>query len=199
MRYVIHVVQCHKMQTAYSILNSSNESVDFLDDLARDIYRSIRAIPANIFRFDEYCRTILDKIRALPESHFPLAFVMWCKVVCNHLYIDNGTKSVNLFILNKVLNTTIDILYHPSAQFIYEDPKFPNQLYKFLENICKKNNGRNSILAIQIIGKIYMGSSNYNIYKKKFMQTIKMELLSKAWHPRRIVKLLDAGISPDDM
>jgi hypothetical protein len=187
------------MQSAYTILNSPNEPTECLDDLARDIYHNIRAIPANIFRFDEYCNNILHKIRALPESHFPLAFVIWCKVMCNQLFVDNGIKTLNLFILDRVLNTTNDILYHPSAQYIYEDPLFPNQLYKLLQNICKKNEGRNSILAIQIIDKIYRGSSNYNIYKKCFMQTIKIELLEKAWHPRRIIKLLDAGILPDDM
>lgn len=186
-----------KMETAYNFLRT--DSSENHDELTLWMYLHIRGVPNNVFRFPQYCKEIVGKFRALPETHYPLAFVLWCKTMCTRLTVDDGEVTTNYDILNNILNATSDILYLPHGHLIYMDENFQTVLSTYLTQICEQHRGRNRILVSDLIGEIRLRSIEYIQNKNKFINTIRGELMEKTWHPVRVERLINLGVSPEDM
>jgi hypothetical protein len=143
------------MESAYNFLRT--DAVEKQDELILWIYLHIRGVPNNVFRFEQYCRELVGKFRALPETHYPLAFVLWCKTMCTRLTVDDGESTKNYDILMSILNATSDILYLPHGHLIYADSNFPKALGTYLKQICDQHKGRNGLLANDLVGEIRLG------------------------------------------
>jgi hypothetical protein len=89
------------MESAYTFLRT--DSVEKQDELTLWMYLHIRGVPNNVFRFEQYCRDLVGKFRALPETHYPLAFVLWCKTMCTRITADDGQVTANYDILTSIL------------------------------------------------------------------------------------------------
>jgi hypothetical protein len=143
-----------RMESAYSFLRT--DTVEQQDELITWIYLHIRGVPNTVFRFEQYCRDLVGKFSALPETHYPLAFVLWCKTMCTRLTVDNGQTTLNYDILTNILNATSDILHQSHGRLIYTDPNFPQTLGTYLTKICDEHKGRNRLLANDLIAEIRM-------------------------------------------
>jgi hypothetical protein len=185
------------METAYAFLRT--DAVEKQDELILWIYLHIRGVPNNVFRFEQYCRDLVGKFRALPETHYPLAFVLWCKTMCTRVTVDDGQTTANYDILTSILNATSDILHLPQAHLIRADANFPVALGAYLKTIADQHKGRNGLLANDFIAEIRLRTVEHAQAQRTFMSTIRGELLEKAWHPSRVMRLMEMGIEPEDM
>lgn len=185
------------MESAYSFLRT--DTVEKQDELILWIYLHIRGVPNTVFRFDQYCRDLVGKFRALPETHYPLAFVLWCKTICTRITVDDGQTTTNYDILTTILNATSDILHLPQGHLIYADANFPQTLGAYLTRICNEHKGRNRLLANDLIAEIRLRLVEHTQAQRAFISTIRTELMEKAWHPARVVRLMEQGIEPEDM
>jgi len=185
------------METAYTFLRT--DATPQHDELTLWIYLHIRGVPNNVFRFEQYCRDLVGKFRALPETHYPLALVLWCKTMCTRVTVDDGQTTANYDILTSILNATSDILHLPQAHLIYADANFPVALGAYLKQIADQHKGRNGLLANDFIAEIRLRTVEHAQAQRAFMSTIRGELLEKAWHPSRVMRLMERGIEPEDM
>ena len=185
------------MESAYTFLRT--DSVEKQDELTLWMYLHIRGVPNNVFRFEQYCRDLVGKFRALPETHYPLAFVLWCKTMCTRITADDGQVTANYDILTSILNATNDILHLQQGHLIYTDTNFPQALGIYLTQICVQHKGRNQLLAKDIVCEIHMRMAEHTRAQRIFMSTIRTELMEKAWQPSRVMRLMDMGIDPEDM
>lgn len=185
------------MESAYSFLRT--DTVGKQDELILWIYLHIRGVPNNVFRFEQYCTELVGKFRALPETHYPLAFVLWCKTMCTRITVDDGLITTNYDILTNILNATSDILHLPQGHLIYADTNFPQTLGAYLTRICNEHNGRNRLLANDFIAEIRLRLVEHTQAQRAFISTIRMELMEKAWHPARVMRHITMGVEPEDM
>ena len=185
------------MESAYSFLRT--DAVERQDELILWIYLHIRGVPNNVFRFEQYCRDLVGKFSALPETHYPLAFVLWCKTMCMRLTVDDGQTTANYDILTSILNATSDILHLPQGHLIYADANFPKALGTYLTQICDQHRGRNRLLANDLIAEIRLRLVEHTQAQRAFISTIRSELMEKAWHPARVMRHMELGIEPEDM
>jgi len=186
-----------RMETAYTFLRTDATSQH--DELMRWMYLHIRGVPNNVFRFEQYCSDLVGKFRALPETHYPLAFVLWCKTMCTRVTVDDGQTTANYDILTSILNATSDILHLPQAHLIHADTNFPATLGTYLKQIADQHKGRNGLLVNDFVAEIRMRTHEHAQNQRVYISTIRGELLEKAWHPSRVMRLMDMGIQPEDM
>lgn len=185
------------METAYKFMET--DSMPNADELTLWIYLQIRSVPNNVFRFNEYARDLVGKFRALPETHLPIAFVLFCKTMCTRLTVDEHNSTINYDILVAILNITSDTLRLPFGEQIYMDTNFPRILSEYLNRIVAQHNGRNALLVLDLAGEIRMCAAEYAAEKRHFITTIRDDLMKKAWHPSRVLRCMEMGQNPEDM
>lgn len=153
--------------------------------------------PTRSRNYVSYARSVIECFRNIREEHYEFFFLLWCRIVLKFIPLDDGSKLVHEDGFFTFLTTVNVILNMPYSNQFHEDSMFLDKLKQAIAFV--KKDKTNSLFVQELLSEAELCRVQYFERKKRFIQTIQEELIKKAWHPRRVLKYIEAGMEPEDM
>ena len=158
----------------------------------------ISQYPYNIRRIGEYCEKVYRGFKRIDDDLYGACFNEWCKTIIRVYDIDNGSEIGNYDAITTILDTVGKIMRLPYSIPLHQSSYYMDAFqYNFESYLNGKN--KNKLLVKEILAEIKNVAQEYTLNKANFINSIKDELIQKAWHPNRVMHMMDQGIHPDDM
>jgi hypothetical protein len=157
----------------------------------------ISQYPYNVHRIDEYCNKVYRGFQRIDEELFATCFNAWCKTIIKVYDIDNGSEILNYDAMSSLLNIVGKLMRLPHGIQIHQSSYCIDSFQYNFDGYCDKK--KNRLLVKEIMNEIKVVGQEYRLAKENFISSIKEELIKKAWHPNRVMLLMNQGINPDDM
>jgi hypothetical protein len=152
-------------------------------DYATWVLVEMSRIPTIHHNIPAYAKHIVGIMKNLPqESMFRDLFVSWCLMMITRSKVDFDLQFT-------LLNMASDLLHIPAAIPLLDNPAFRRYLDATLSKAAQVKK-KNEDLATEFVREFDLAASAHKEQKRRFIHTIRDELIATAMHPDRMERLV---------